>query len=284
MIAYRATPDFNVDLRDVLSRAEGFKNFVYHDSSGVPTLGYGVALILQNAAGQWVVRSNLDPLLASIEIVLSSTQREALEDAAQFLQNGNTAAAKALFPPPDADIVANPDLNTMGFTITEPEGNVLFTAATKEAIGNLWTALGGSLFDTVALNTGTPYANRAAAEAAFETGAIAGSAELIALASLAYNSPATIGPDLQAALTNGQRERAWFEIRYRTNGSSDPNERNGTAKRRFDEAHLFSLYDDVNNVGAVEAQRVIDFLFAAPTYANAKGPTNVAHMLAYSLG
>ena len=103
MIAYRATPDFNVDLRDVLSRAEGFKNFVYHDSSGVPTLGYGVALILQNAAGQWVVRSNLDPLLASIGIVLNAAQRVALQDAAQFLQNGNTAAAKALFPPPDAE-------------------------------------------------------------------------------------------------------------------------------------------------------------------------------------
>ena len=107
MIAYRATPDFNVDLRDVLSRAEGFKNFVYHDSSGVPTLGFGVALILQNAAGQWVVRSNLDPLLASIGIVLDPTAQQTLQLAVTELNKGTSAgvaAAKALFPPPDADI------------------------------------------------------------------------------------------------------------------------------------------------------------------------------------
>ena len=64
--------------------------------------------------------------------------------------------------------------------------------------------------------------------------------ELIALASLSYNSPALFGSGLQAALNlpdpHDARAEAWYQIRY---VHADE-----LWKRRYAEAALFGLYDD----------------------------------------
>jgi hypothetical protein len=67
---------------------------------------------------------------------------------------------------------------------------------------------------------------------------LAGTFELIALYSLAYNNTDLVGPKLEAAIRAGDRAEAWYEILY----NSGSLEIAGDAKRRLLESHLFGLY------------------------------------------
>jgi len=73
---------------------------------------------------------------------------------------------------------------------------------------------------------------------------IPNSRERAVLFSLTYNSvtgPSNLlGDGLKAGIEDGDRAEAWFQIRYYSNGGSDP----GIAKRRFVESEIFGLYDD----------------------------------------
>ena len=79
------------------------------------------------------------------------------------------------------------------------------------------------------------------------------SKERVALASLAWNqkdSNPLLASKLKAAVVNGDRAEAWYEIRYNSNSASQPAViRNGIAKRRYFEADTFGLYNNaaVNN-------------------------------------
>nr|WP_314234228.1 calcium-binding protein [uncultured Campylobacter sp.] len=81
--------------------------------------------------------------------------------------------------------------------------------------------------------------------------------ELIALVSLAYNGgPGIIGPNLTAAINDGDRVAAWYEIRY----ASNIDRNNGIQNRRVKESNKFGLYDNEDDVGDNEAKHVIRFL------------------------
>jgi hypothetical protein len=58
-------------------------------------------------------------------------------------------------------------------------------------------------------------------------------AEALALASLFYNNPALIGPNLINALSEGNSAQVWYQIRYQTD-ANDPN--GGIEKRRYYES------------------------------------------------
>jgi len=70
------------------------------------------------------------------------------------------------------------------------------------------------------------------------------SRERAVLESLAFNNPAIIrqSVSLRKAIIEGNRAEAWYEIRYNTNGGSNPS--GGIANRRFKESELFGLYDE----------------------------------------
>ncbi|WP_137154461.1 M10 family metallopeptidase C-terminal domain-containing protein [Rhizobium sp. FKL33] len=65
--------------------------------------------------------------------------------------------------------------------------------------------------------------------------------ERMALFSLAYNNPSLLGSGLKAAIEEGDRAEAWFQIRYYSNGGASAGQ--GIANRRYVEADLFGLYD-----------------------------------------
>ena len=80
-------------------------------------------------------------------------------------------------------------------------------------------------------------------------GAIPESRERLALLSLAYNNVLSNSPSLRQALIEGDRAKAWFEIRYRSNGDKS----DGIAKRRYYESALFGLFADPSAVTIDEA-------------------------------
>ena len=65
------------------------------------------------------------------------------------------------------------------------------------------------------------------------------SKERAALVSLSYNGG--LGDNLKAAILDGNRTEAWFEIRYNTNSGKSKSQ--GIANRRYAESNLFGLYD-----------------------------------------
>lgn len=83
--------------------------------------------------------------------------------------------------------------------------------------------------------------------------------ERIALLSLAYNGgPNMIGPGIRGALEQGNRFKAWYEIRYNSNGGNSKSE--GIAKRRYYEAHLFGLFNDVTHPTQEEFDTIVQTL------------------------
>jgi Ca2+-binding RTX toxin-like protein len=91
------------------------------------------------------------------------------------------------------------------------------------------------------------------------------SAERVVLFSLAYNSPELIGPGLDAAITNGNRADAWYEIRYRSNGGTDQASKVGTAYRRYVESDRFQLYKNETNATEEEATHAAEMYTANRT-------------------
>lgn len=86
------------------------------------------------------------------------------------------------------------------------------------------------------------------------TATVEDSNERAALMSLYYNNPALIGPRLLTDLMNDQREEAWFEIRYQSNGDQE----NGIARRRYWESEVFGLHADPDHLTKEDALRAFE--------------------------
>ena len=65
---------------------------------------------------------------------------------------------------------------------------------------------------------------------------------MFVLVTLAYNGILSESKNLKQDILAGNRAEAWYEIRYGSNGGSDPNR--GVAKRRYYESEMFGLYDN----------------------------------------
>ncbi len=202
---------------DFIAASEGFVPRVYSDHRGIPTLGLGYA-ILVNTPG-WPPRDSLDRDLAAIGVRLTAKDRSRLTSVGQELSRNNPDRAKDLVVPwtPGEDSAA---LNNFSFMITRDQAKALFALVRPDYEAVIRQKLGQSLTDR-----------------------LAGSREMVALFSLAYNSPALIGPGITAALRSGAREKAWYEIRF----GSNRNRHRGLQNRRDHEAEMFGLTNAVPN-------------------------------------
>jgi Ca2+-binding RTX toxin-like protein len=210
---------------------EGYKSFVYADSKGIPTLGVGYALVVKGKHGAWVVRAKYDSELENSGINLSATQLIRLNDDLQKAANALNKKGNAKSP-----FKHNSPIYT--WEITSSQAESLFDGIINEYIQNVKSWLGSSP------------AGVAAFDALYNDNY--GSRELIAIASQAYNSPALIGPghspSLRAAILDGNRAEAWYQIRY-----NDPS----PSERRYAEAAMFGLYQgDGSAVSAGDALQI----------------------------
>jgi Ca2+-binding RTX toxin-like protein len=111
------------------------------------------------------------------------------------------------------------------------------------------------------------------------------SMERLALVSLAYGGPAKmLGAGLGGAIKEDNRMRAWFEIRYASNGDKT----SGHAKRRYMESEIFGLYPSpvnfMNPQGAAQfaayAEKIIAH-FEEDSYTSNPHKNNLLHMINY---
>ena len=198
-------------LFDFIAASEGFVPRIYSDHRGIPTLGLGYA-ILVNTPG-WPPRDSLDRDLAAIGVILTAADRSRLTAVGETLSRNDPDSAKGLVAPWAAgeDSAAR---NSFSFLITREQAKALFELVRPDYDAVIRQKLGAGL-----------------------TAQMANSKEMVALFSLAYNNPALIGPGLSAALRNGEREKAWYEIRF----GSNRKRHHGLQNRRDHEAEMFGL-------------------------------------------
>lgn len=196
-------------LFDFIVESEGFVPRIYSDHRGIPTLGLGYALLV-DAAG-WPRRSGLRDDLSAIGVTLNQQDEALLDSLSRALARGAANEAIDLVAPwrPGEAPAAR---NAFSFLIDSEQARELFQRIRPDYEAVLAQRLGGPLLDK-----------------------LAGSQELMALFSLAYNSPALIGPGLTAAMKAGEREKVWYEIRF---GSNRKRHR-GLQNRRDHEAEVF---------------------------------------------
>lgn len=210
----------NTNLNDALYSfftdplVEGNISFVYKDGAGIPTLGVGYALLTGTPGKHdWILRDYKADLLAA-GITLTQTQLDSLNtklEQARDVLNGKGGSNP--FP-------TGSGTDILGWTITDTQARSLFDKVIPTYITQVKTWLGNDTLYT----------------------SLQGSQEMFALVSLAYNGLLSQSPTLKKDILAGNRAEAWYEIRYGSNGGSDPNR--GVAKRRYYEAEMFGLYDN----------------------------------------
>lgn len=228
MLQGRPLPDFDQRVFDFIATHEGYERRVYLDVRAIPTVGVGYALLVREQ-GRFVRRSTLQEDFAGIH-AFSADELDVLDAIAQCLNAGDTSGGRARF--------------------RDRPGGVLEFALSEDADRD-----GKRLFDAVCpgiVNAAVPADIREA---------LAGTHELAALTSLAYNAPSLIGDGLKRAIRTSNRPAAWFEIHYRSNRSRNGVRLLGLHRRRAEEAALFGLYSKGESPASEgEARAVIAFL------------------------
>jgi Ca2+-binding RTX toxin-like protein len=204
--------DYNNLLYKYLKVLEGEIPFVYIDDLGIPTLGVGYALVVKGADGIWALRQNYESELLAAVPSLTQVQLDDLDgkltDAMNVL-NGDASATNPFSPYyPESQ-----RQNVLDWTIDSTQSR--------------------NLFDNIVTEYKTRVRNWLGNDALYTS--LQGSLEMVALFSMSYNGLINVGNSkgLKAAILNGDRAEAWYEIRYNS----------GTDARRFLEGDTFGLFN-----------------------------------------
>lgn len=219
VITPRHTNTFSEDAFAFILDSEDFgaNGHVYGDTVGVPTMGYGYAMLVTPGNGTWVRKKTLIADLSTLGITFTNEQLLTLTVVAQALNAGLVALASDLSNGL-GDQTGTGDIRA----ITEAEGRVLFDLELQRSLD----AVKSRFIKFLGSSTGT---------ALFTS--LENSQEMVALASLAYNAQTLIGERLVNALAAGDRAEAWYQIRYESNQQAN------LTDRRYRESDQFSLYN-----------------------------------------
>ena len=230
---------------------ENFEPKIYADHKGIPTLGVGYAILIEEekkntGKKSYRFKKNLDADLGvkGIEKKLTKEDYEILNKVKDYLNWGQVREAEDLI-----------EEDKFSISLTPAEGYKLFQTSLNRALGAVKRQFTKHL---------TPHVGKAKAPAEAEKlyNELENTREMVTLASLAFNAQTLIGPNLTKALYNGDRAAAWYEIRYGSNAKDKKSQKRsfGLQNRRDKESENFGLYDDPNNVQEDEAKNAIRFL------------------------
>ena len=219
---YNNDEAFGSAVREFIEDLEGSKPKIYLDSQNKPTIGIGYLIEKDEWESEFV----------NAGINLNRDQVARINKLLDDILSETTKDGKK-----DAVETYNREKDSLDLDSTQRE-NLFFSVINKyknmvdDKLGNTLSA---------------HYAN---------------SSEKVVLVSLVYNEGSKmIGPNLSAALIEGDRVKAWYEIRYNSNSQNQTEEtQRGIANRRIDESNLFGLYDDPENIDINEAKHTYRFL------------------------
>jgi Ca2+-binding RTX toxin-like protein len=205
---------------DLLKKAEGVVWPAYVDSKGIPTIGIGFNLRdhLNAVLRQFGV--DVDSLSASDAKIVEGI-RKAIQKT--YMASDHTSLRNAIAPLFQS--LSGNHRSSFSFNDDNEAKSFLNDVVAPQYESQLNTWLTENIPDLA-------YCSK----------------ERIALFSLCYNTKdgqsSLLGENLKNALLNGDRLRAWFEIRYKSNKSTaDVQTRKGIANRRYAESDMFGLWN-----------------------------------------
>jgi hypothetical protein len=209
---------YNALRLQVIYLTEGGKTYAYGDSVGDATIGIGFDL---RDTGVFT------KVIDSLAPAMTSAQRNLLEVVVnRNYPSGNTKGNAAMLAINAEMAILHKQNNAIPSTLTFAD-----------------TSQMESIYEKIVIT----YENRV--DSWLGT-TIADSLERVALVSLSYNGG--LGPSLHDDIIDGNRAEAWYEIRYRSNGTTGVD----LSNRRYLEASKFDLYYDINNVSLLDAEQV----------------------------
>ena len=114
--------DYNAALRAFIIGGEGMVNHTYADSVGVPTIGYGYALLLRDASGTYAISSTLDKDFKGIH-TFSAAEKTLLGKIANDLNAGGAKADNIKAAKQD---LAKHTTGVLDFTIDDSQATQVF--------------------------------------------------------------------------------------------------------------------------------------------------------------
>ncbi|MEO1941403.1 MAG: hypothetical protein ABGW77_00755 [Campylobacterales bacterium] len=210
MIIHRFPPElYKQELLKLIRGGEGFQPRIYPDRGGVPTIGFGYALLTKRK-GVFIPRPGWETDFQKAGIYLSDWEEERLERLLENIADGPITKERS-------QRLIEEYYREGGVEITEEQGINLFFVSVEWYQNFVRRKIGEQVYRY------------------YDS-----SRELIPLVSLAYNRPALFNNrDLVTAIKNFDRVRTYLEIVYRSN----PDWNLGIATRRKREGDYFQIWD-----------------------------------------
>ncbi len=221
---------FDSKMFEHLENSENKVDRIYSDSKGIPTIGYGTALVVKGSNGKYALHERFIERLRTAtgnpKLALTTEEKKRLDSSVVALNKGDSEKAKELIPQFNDQNIDSGN-NKFSFKANS-EG------MKRVALGDLGRAKESVLNDieVAAREQGKSPRQISAIRSQFEN-----SEEMVGMASFKYNAGANAKmPKTATALMTGDRAEAAFEMMYRSNEEKNK----GLAKRRVAEARFMT--------------------------------------------
>jgi hypothetical protein len=197
---------------------EGFSPVVYDDRKGIPTIGYGTALIIKGTEKRDVL-TGLEDRLKEVGVQLDNSlyqkDQKKLSEIAEALDNGNKNKA--------SDLIKN---HHFSIKIDEPQAKKLyFIGMERDHLSIVKNKLDSS------------DRRRKKIPQTYEQ--LAGTRELIALADICYSGPVRLTDELIGYVIARERQKAFFHIAYKIREKEKLDKYSGYVTRSYNEAYMY---------------------------------------------
>ena len=255
---------------DEIVRFEGDRSAVYIDTAGIPTIAIGVNLQDVDTRDSVLVALGLDVQNPGNLSLQERTRETFYRNEISALLNNNYTQAQLVNLRTSLDALMSQRFSDPVYTSAEGVAR-----SRNRNSFTLTTGTGGEtrqLFDT----SFQIFENRLLNSPNIPTQLvdIPYSDERVVLYSMEFNGLLGLSPSFKRAVSDGNRARAWYEIRYGSNplesadaGMLGPAVRLlGTYNRRNSESEKFGLFNDPADITVDEALNVVRYLSTRLTF------------------
>jgi hypothetical protein len=212
-------PDSFYDILFTFVRgSEGFEPRVADDKKGVPTIGFGTALVTK-IKGEWNVLDRLDERLEKAGVQLDSSRYELdkskLKDIAVALDQQKVEEAQKLIREHNFSIEVNREQARKFYDIGMERDHV---SIVKNKLDR---------------------SDRRIKKKARTYEQLAGTRELIALADISYSGPIRLTDELIGYVVAGERQKAFYHMAYKMRSGENLDKYKGYVTRSYNEAYMY---------------------------------------------
>lgn len=197
---------------------EGFSEVVYDDGKGIPTIGFGTALVIKGTEKRDVL-TGFEKRLREAGVQLDSSLYQAdhkkLLEIAEALDAGNRTKA--------SDLIKN---HKFSIKLDKPQARKLYNIGMeRDHLSIVKNKLDG--------------ADRRSKKKPRTYEQLAGTRELIALADISYSGPKRLTDELIGYVVAGERQKVFYHMAYKMRSGENLDKYKGYVTRSYNEAYMY---------------------------------------------